>query len=95
MRGTTARETPTDRGWEGRLSEEFQLPGESAPGTLVAGYQVEESLGAVGTAVVYRARDERLGSTVSWQIRSGRGPVPPAGRGARSGDGVRSAGMFC
>ena len=31
------------------------------PGSLVAGYRLESQVGAGGMAVVFRARDERLG----------------------------------
>jgi tRNA A-37 threonylcarbamoyl transferase component Bud32 len=39
-----------------------------APGTLVAGYRVESRIGAGGMAMVFRARDEKLGRTVALKI---------------------------
>jgi hypothetical protein len=44
------------------LSEDFpaQLAGLRA-GSLMAGYRLEAQVGAGGMAVVFRARDERLG----------------------------------
>jgi len=38
------------------------------PGTLVAGYRVESRIGAGGMAMVFRARDEKLGRTVALKI---------------------------
>ena len=41
-----------------------------APGALVAGYRVESRIGAGGMAMVFRARDEKLGRTVALKILS-------------------------
>jgi serine/threonine protein kinase len=38
------------------------------PGSLVAGYRVESRIGAGGMAMVFRARDEKLGRTVALKI---------------------------
>jgi hypothetical protein len=63
----------------GVLGEDFPalLAGFGA-GALVAGYRLEAQVGAGGMAVVYRARDERLG-------RRERGGVQPGGYRAGRG----------
>jgi Protein kinase domain len=51
------------------LSEDYpaQLAG-FRPGSLLAGYRLEAQIGAGGMAVVFRARDERLGRLVALKI---------------------------
>ena len=45
-------------------------PGGYGPGSVLAGYRLESQVGAGGMAVVFRARDERLGRLVAIKILS-------------------------
>ena len=50
------------------MSESFQVLGGLRAGALVAGYRIESRIGAGGMAVVYRARDERLGRWIALKV---------------------------
>jgi serine/threonine-protein kinase len=50
------------------VSEDFPVPGGLRAGSLVAGYRLEAQVGTGGMAVVFRARDERLGRQVALKI---------------------------
>ena len=55
----------------GLLSEYVpDRPGGYGPGSVLAGYRLETQVGAGGMAVVFRARDERLGRLVAIKILS-------------------------
>ena len=51
------------------MSEDFPVQfAELRPGSMLAGYQLEAQIGAGGMAVVFRARDERLGRLVALKV---------------------------
>jgi hypothetical protein len=52
------------------VSEDFPVLARFRAGSLVAGYRLEAQVGAGGMAVVFRARDERLGRLVALKILS-------------------------
>ena len=65
------------------------MPARLRPGSRIAGYVIEERIGAGGMAVVFRARDTALGGTTAlkvltryWQVtrRSGPGSSASPGR---------------
>jgi serine/threonine protein kinase len=86
------------------LSEDFPalLVGLRA-GAVVAGYRLEEQVGVGGMAVVFRARDERLGRRVALKILApARAPRPDhvylsdfgVSKGAVSSVSLAGAGQF-
>jgi hypothetical protein len=50
------------------VSEDFLVRGGLRAGALVAGYRIESRIGTGGMAVVYRARDERLGRWIALKV---------------------------
>jgi serine/threonine protein kinase len=53
---------------EDRIRPPVGMPTGLAPGAVVAGYRIEDQIGAGGMAVVYRARDVRLGRQVALKV---------------------------
>jgi serine/threonine-protein kinase len=50
------------------VSEDFLVRSGFGTGSLVAGYRIESQIGAGGMAVVFRARDERLGRSIALKV---------------------------
>ena len=50
------------------MSEDFLVRSGFGAGSLVAGYRIESRIGAGGMAVVFRARDERLGRSIALKV---------------------------
>ncbi|HEX4287325.1 MAG TPA: serine/threonine-protein kinase [Trebonia sp.] len=50
------------------MSEDFLVRSGLGSGSLVAGYRIESRIGAGGMAVVFRARDERLGRSIALKV---------------------------
>ena len=50
------------------MSESFLVRSGFGAGSVVAGYRIESRIGAGGMAVVFRARDERLGRSVALKV---------------------------
>ncbi len=74
--GTALAGEPTG----GALSEDFPGLAGFRAGSLMAGYRLEAQVGAGGMAVVFRARDERLGRPVALKILSPALAADPAFR---------------
>jgi len=50
------------------VSESFLMQSKFGAGSLVAGYRIESRIGSGGMAVVFRARDERLGRSIALKV---------------------------
>jgi serine/threonine-protein kinase len=50
------------------VSEDFLVRSGFGAGSLVAGYRIESRIGSGGMAVVFRARDERLGRSIALKV---------------------------
>jgi serine/threonine protein kinase len=53
---------------EGTGAQPSSMPTQLDPGSRIAGYLLEEQIGADGMAFVYRARDEMLGRTAAVKV---------------------------